>query len=343
MNRPVSAAQIQPTISLVLAVHNESSTIAEKLNNLSQLSYPSELIEMIIVSDGSTDGTAELLSPVANKRMIVISCPQHVGKAEALNRAMNTARGEIVVFTDARQRLERDALRHLIANFHDSTVGCVSGELLLEQAESSGSLHAAGLYWEYEKKIRQWESNSGSVVGATGAFYAVRRELVCRLPPGTILDDVYLPLQVARQGRRVVFEQAARAWDRPPADPGREFQRKVRTLTGNYQLLQLAPWLLSSENPLLFRFLSHKILRLIVPFALVGVLFCSLASDEPFYRAVAGLQLVLYTSAVLALLPVRLKGLGRLANISLTILLLNAAAVVALVNFITGKKEVWVR
>jgi hypothetical protein len=117
----------------------------------------------------------------------------------------------------------------------------------------------------------------------------------------------------------------------------------VRTLTGNYQLLQLAPWLLTSENPILFEFLSHKIARLIVPFALVGALVSALTVAEPFYRLSALLQILLYTSAVLALIPVRLGGPGRIASLSLTIVLLNAAAVVALVNFLTGKKEVWAR
>jgi cellulose synthase/poly-beta-1,6-N-acetylglucosamine synthase-like glycosyltransferase len=341
--RPVSTAQIEPTVSVVLALRNEASTVASKLHNMSLLSYPVERFEIIVVSDGSTDETAEILLSLANERTTVICCPEHVGKAEALNLAIARSRGEIVVFTDARQRLECDALRHLVANFNDPTVGCVSGELLLEEVDVPGSLRAAGLYWKFEKKIRQWESNSGSVVGATGAFYAVRRELLRPLPQGTILDDVYTPLQVVRQGHRVIFEHAARAWDQPPSGPAREFQRKVRTLTGNYQLLQLAPWLLTLENPILFKFLSHKMLRLIVPFALVGALICSLAIAEPFYQLSAVLQILLYGSAVLTLIPVRLRGLGRIANLSLTIVLLNAAAVLALVNFLTGKKEVWVR
>ena len=127
-----------------------------------------------------------------------------------------------------------------------------------------------GLYWRIEKRVRELEAASGSVVGATGALYAVRRELVPEVPAETILDDVFIPMNVARKGLRVGFDPRARAWDTPDLGREREFRRKVRTLTGNYQLLQLAPWLLRRENPLRFDFISHKLTRLVVPFASAG-------------------------------------------------------------------------
>src|SRR5208337_611205 len=155
-------------------------------------------------------------------------------------------------FTDARQKIESCALRRLMENFADAEVGCVSGELMLGNPETGEAGEGMGLYWRVEKKIRELESASGSVVGATGALYAVRRELLVNLPEGTILDDVYIPMQVTRQGKRVVFEPRARAWDSVNLGAEREFARKVRTLSGNYQLLQLAPWLLSGSNPIRF-------------------------------------------------------------------------------------------
>ena len=341
--RRVGAVPSEPSVTLVMAVRNEAGVIRAKFENLSQLRYPQDRIEILVVSDGSTDETAAILSSLAVDRLRVIVCQENVGKAEALNRAIAQATGEIVVFTDARQMLEPDALRHLVADFGDPHVGCVSGDLLLGEVEDRNSLRGAGLYWKLEKRIRQWEGDAGSVVGATGALYAVRRELVCRLPQGTILDDVYIPLEVVRQGRRVVFEPKARVWDLPPGEPRLEFRRKVRTLTGNYQLLQLAPWLLTRENPVRFQFVSHKILRLIVAFALLGALASSLVLTAPMYRIAAGLQVLLYASAALALVPARLGGLSRLANVTLAFVVLNAAAVLALVNFLTGKKEVWAR
>jgi cellulose synthase/poly-beta-1,6-N-acetylglucosamine synthase-like glycosyltransferase len=201
-----------------------------------------------------------------------------------------------------------------------------------------------GLYWRIEKKIRELESESGSVVGATGALYAVRRELLAPVPEGTILDDVYIPMQVVRQKKRVIFEPRARAWDTPDLGGGLEFARKVRTLSGNYQLVQLAPWILSRHNPLLWRFISHKVLRLAVPFALAAMLAASLWLSAPIYRAALVLQLCFYALAVFALarLP-RPRLIGRVADAAGTFVLLNTAAVVAFANFVAGRKAAWSR
>jgi cellulose synthase/poly-beta-1,6-N-acetylglucosamine synthase-like glycosyltransferase len=341
--RPVRTAAIFPKVSIVMAVRNEAKFLPNKLSNLFGLKYPADHQEIIVVSDGSTDATNQILLAQTNDSLRVIVLDRSGGKACALNQAIQAARGEIVVFTDVRQSLEPEALCRLVENFADPEVGGVSGELMLGCPEDPKALRGAGLYWMYEKKVRQWEGLTGSVIGATGALYAVRRELLRELPAGTILDDVYLPMQVVRQGQRVVFEQGAQAWDIPPSGVRVEFRRKVRTLTGNYQLLQLAPWLLTRENPMRFEFVSHKMFRLLVPFALVGALVSSLVLGGGFYRAVATLQILFYASAVFALVPARLGGLGRLANVTLTFIVLNTAAVVALGNFLTRKKEVWAR
>jgi cellulose synthase/poly-beta-1,6-N-acetylglucosamine synthase-like glycosyltransferase len=200
------------------------------------------------------------------------------------------------------------------------------------------------LYWRIEKYIRELEAASGSVVGATGALYAVRRGLLTGLPEGTILDDVYIPLQVVRQGRRVVFEPRARAWDSPDLGGGLEFARKVRTLSGNYQLVQLMPWVLSGQNPLLLRFVSHKLLRLVVPFALAAMLISSLWLRAPLYRLALVLQLAFYGLALLALARLLKAGiLGRAADAAATFVLLNTAAVIAFANFVVGRKAAWSR
>lgn len=200
-----------------------------------------------------------------------------------------------------------------------------------------------GLYWRIEKTIRELEAASGSVVGATGALYAVRRRLVVPLPPETILDDVYLPMHVARQGGRVVFDDRARAWDSPNLGGKREFGRKVRTLSGNYQLLQLAPWLLTATNPIRFEFVSHKLLRLVVPFALLATLGASLLLSQPIYRIALALQLTFYLLSVLSIVRLSRGPLARAADAALTFVLLNTAAMVAFANFVTGRKAVWIR
>jgi cellulose synthase/poly-beta-1,6-N-acetylglucosamine synthase-like glycosyltransferase len=229
-------------------------------------------------------------------------------------------------------------------NFADLQVGCVSGALMLGDPQSGEASKGMGLYWKTEKKIRELESESGSVVGATGALYAVRRELLSDVPEGTILDDVYIPMEVARQGKRVVFDDRARAWDSPDLGGGLEFARKVRTLSGNYQLLQLAPWILSGHNPLLARFVSHKLLRLAVPFALAAMLVASLWLKAPVYRLALILQLAFYGLGFVALARLPKGGLvGRTADAAATFMLLNSAAVVAFANFVAGRKPAWSR
>jgi biofilm PGA synthesis N-glycosyltransferase PgaC len=234
-------------------------------------------------------------------------------------------------------------VRLLVENFADPTVGCASGELMLGDPDSGETVKGMGLYWRIEKKVREWEASTGSVVGATGALYAVRRNLLVPVPPETILDDVYVPMQIARQGSRVVFDPRARAWDMPDLGTGREFARKVRTLSGNYQLLQLAPWLLGAENPLRFQFVSHKLLRLLAPFALATALLTSLFLREPFYRVALGLQVAFYGLGLLAMTQLARGPLARLADPAFTFVVLNTAAVVAFANFVTRRRAVWIR
>jgi biofilm PGA synthesis N-glycosyltransferase PgaC len=342
--RPVRLGPLLPSVSIVLVVHNEGKVLAEKLRNLAELDYPADRLEVIVVSDGSTDETEAILQKQAGSTPFrVFLSPYHLGKASALNQAIANVSREVVVFTDARQTIERDALCRLVENFFDSSVGCVSGELRLGDPRTGESGQGLGMYWKIEKKIRELEAASGSVVGATGALYAVRRKFLVPIPSDTILDDVYIPLQVARQGGRVTFDSRARAWDRPNLGARQEFRRKVRTLTGNYQLLQIAPWLLTRVNPARFEFVSHKLMRLLVPFALVLALLTSGFLHGVVYRTALILQLVFYGLSVFAMANPGLGPLGRLADAALTFVVLNTAALVAFANFIAGRKAVWIR
>jgi poly-beta-1,6-N-acetyl-D-glucosamine synthase len=340
--RPVQRENISPTVSVILAVHNEERWLAAKLQNLASLDYPSEQLQIVVVSDGSTDATNEILERWQDSSRIAVFAP-HAGKAAAINLGLKAASGELLVFTDARQTIAADALRQLSANFADPSVGCVSGELMIGRDESSSGAAGVGMYWHLEKKIRQWEGLTGSMVGATGALYAVRHRLLVTLPPETILDDVYIPLHVARQGERVVFEPKAQAFDPVTPNPKQEFSRKLRTLFGNYQLLQLAPWILIHRNTLRFRFFWHKISRLLVPFALVACLATSLLIRTEFYELAFILQIMFYALATLSLFRKKLGFVSKLANISLAFLVLNAAATLAFVYFVAGRKVIWAR
>jgi poly-beta-1,6-N-acetyl-D-glucosamine synthase len=342
--RRIRRDAIVPTVSVVIVVRNEENVLDEKLQNLFDLDYPEERLQVIVVSDGSTDNTEAILRKyAANPRVHALMNSLQQGKASGVNDAMAWATGEIIVFTDARQRIERTALRLLAENFADPEVGCVSGELMLGDPESGEVVKGTGLYWRIEKWIRELESSAGSVVGATGALYAVRRSLIPALPAGTILDDVYIPMFVARNGARVVFDGRARVWDAPDLGAHREFWRKVRTLSGNYQLLQIAPWLLVGDNPMRFQFISHKLLRLLAPFALAAALISTVFLPAPLYRAALVCQILFYAMGLLGMLPGKKGPLTRTADAAYTFVMLNVAALMAFGNFVTGRKELWIR
>lgn len=350
--RPVRKAHWEPMLSLVIAAHNEREHIEEKLLNCLSLDYPREKLEILISLDGPADGTQQIVRCYTSKGIRAVYSLVRIGKAAALNRAVAAARGEVIVFADARQRLDRWALRELVASLADPSVGAVSGELVL--AEPGGepgeeARHGIGVYWRYEKWIRALESGVHSVVGATGALYAVRRELFSPLPEETILDDVVVPLQVVRAGKRVLLERSARVYDSVASSPQAEFRRKVRTLAGNYQLLVLLPELLLPwKNPVFFQFLSHKVGRLLVPYFLLFAFLANLFLTEGIYALALMSQILWYGLAVGGALVFRRQAAGggifsRLLRLPHTFVLLNGAVIVALYHFLRQREELWKR
>ncbi|HVF91186.1 MAG TPA: glycosyltransferase family 2 protein [Blastocatellia bacterium] len=347
-SRRVSRAEITPRVSIVLACHNEAKSIEARIENLLTLDYPEEMLEVIVVSDGSTDRTAEVARSTPSDRVRVFSYEDRMGKATAINIGVEIASGEIVVFADARQRFDERALKEIVANFNDDTIGAVSGELIIDSRRGSSVGEGIGLYWRYEKWIRKNESRCNSVIGATGAIYAIRRELWDALPPMTILDDVYTPMRIALGGRRVVFEEKALAFDEPSETVSREFSRKVRTLTGNYQLCQLMPRLLLPNSSLIFQFHSHKLMRLLVPIfflLLVATNLVIVAGPAPslFYEATLAAQLAFYCSVLAGGFLLKKNHKARLLKFAYVFSVMNAAALVSLFYFILGKRNVWVR
>ncbi len=332
--RPVS--RFKGLISVVFAVYNEDSSIDRRLDELTNLLAASGCEgEVIVVSDGSTDGTAMLAKRHTKGRVRVLELPVHAGKAEALTVGCAAALGDIIVFADARQQWAADVLENLLENFTDPKVGGVSGDLVVES--DSDLMAGVGLYWRYEKWLRRTESVVHSTVGVTGAISAVRRELFHPIPKGIILDDVYWPLQVTMQGYRVVHEEKAIAFDQLPKKAGDEFRRKVRTLTGNFQLLtQLPAALLPWRNPIWFQFLSHKIMRLVVPWALLSMLIVSAMLSETLYQTAFGGQVAFYCLGLIGIMQGAHTQM-RLTSVSGSFLLLNAAAWLAFWIWITGK------
>ncbi len=298
--RAVLKAPNEPDVTLIMVACNEKENIRQKILNCLSLDYPRERLQLIVSLDGPTDGTELLALSFAGRGVQVTYVSQHKGKAAAINNAVAKARGSILVFVDTRQRLDRGVIRELTANFSDPSVGAVSGELMLDSAAEDGS-DGAGVYWKYEKYIRFMESRVHSVVGVSGALYAVRRSFFQELPVGTILDDVVVPMRIVIRGSRVVLDKDARAFDHA-AQPGREFRRKVRTLAGNFQLLVRMPELLNPfRNPLFFQFVSHKVARLFVPYALVALFVANLFLRTGGYLVFLWLQSLWYGLALAGL------------------------------------------
>jgi cellulose synthase/poly-beta-1,6-N-acetylglucosamine synthase-like glycosyltransferase len=322
-----------PDVSTIIAVRNGAPLLRSKIANLSALDYPKEKLEIIAVSDGSVDDTDLILREFETERFKVITYPQHRGKASALNLAMKEATGEILFFTDVRPSFPPDALRILVSNFSDASVGCVGGELSLTDSDHDVTSRGVGVYWKYEQLIRVWESAFHSSCGMYGGFYAVRRNLAVQIPDGTVLDDIYQPMNVIRQGYRAVIDMRAKVSDVWPTSHDAEFKRKVRTLSGNFQLLKLCPWLLWPKFPLWAQFISHKLLRLLVPWSLVALLGCTIASaHRPWFLVFLIMQLCFYLAAVYAVI-FRAQSKFVLFSVSSAFCTLNWAAVVALFRF----------
>ena len=296
--RPVKKKYWEPMVTLVIAAHNERTNIESKLKNCLTLDYPKRKLQIVVSLDGSTDGSEYIVWKYASQGVELVYSPVHAGKAAALNRALRRAKGEIVVFADARQTFSANAIRELSANFADHAVGAVSGELLLMDESHQEAVTEVGLYWRYEKALRAMESEIHSTAGATGAIYAIRRNLYEDLPEDTILDDVLTPLRIALRGRRTVFEPQAKAYDRVACCAVAEYGRKVRTLCGNYQLLaQLPQALLPWRNPIFIQFVSHKLGRLLVPWALVTLFFTNLFMLRGIYALTFSFQAAWYVFA----------------------------------------------
>ena len=333
--RPVRRAAIQPRVAIIVVAHNEQARITAKLASCLAQDYPAGLMRVIVAADGSQDDTPSIVRAHADPRVRLLAFAQRRGKAACLNDAAAACDEDILVFTDARQALSPQAVRSLVENFADPAVGAVSGELVFVREDMSEFAEGVDAYWRYEKLIRKAEASVHSVPGVTGALYAIRKSCFHPIPARTILDDVAIPMQAVRDGYRVVFDSRAVAYDKASQSPAQEKIRKVRTLAGNYQLIGLMPWvLLPVANPIFLQFVSHKVMRLVAPFALLGLLVSNafLAEGSAFHTATLAAQVLGYLLALGAVLSPRLRR-WRLAKLASAFLQLNWYAVLGLARW----------
>ena len=340
--RPVRRGRFDGRVSVLVSVHNEAPRLAEKISSV--LQSGAVVDEILIGSDGSTDDPAAVVAALGDPRVRLQAFEARRGKPSVLNDLMRTARGDVVVMTDARQPFAPGALEALLAPFADPAVGVVSGHLVFRMpADAGDATRGVGAYWGIEKSIRLAESASGSVPGATGALYAIRRELLQPIPADTLLDDVAIPMQAIARGGRCLFEPAAICFDLPSVSSSREAVRKRRTIAGNIQLMFRHPaWLLPWRQPAWWRFIGHKLLRLFAPFALLALFAASAlrADQRSFHCALFAAQVAGWGTGWIAMALAR-AGLktGRLLGIAEIFLVLNLATLLAWWDALRGRYE----
>ncbi len=326
---PATPPEWLPPVTAVLVAHGPPPPLAAKIANLLALDYPPDRLRVLVACDGCDGGdAADAALALAGPRVAVRCFAPRRGKSACLGDLLREVDDEVVLFCDLRQRIAADALRRLLRRLAEPDVGAVSGELVLERGAGAGGVDA---YWRYEKWIRRNESASGSVPGVTGALYVARRALLPAVPAGLILDDVWIPLQIAARGARIGFAGDALAWDAVAA-ADHEDRRKRRTLAGNVQLLALDPGLLLPwRHPLGWRLWGHKWLRLAAPWLLLLAFAVSAAlATQGGLRAwpfVA--QCAFYAAAALGALRPR----GRLLRLATTFVRLNLCAARAPFDF----------
>jgi cellulose synthase/poly-beta-1,6-N-acetylglucosamine synthase-like glycosyltransferase len=342
--REVYKAEITPTVSLVISAYNEAHVIGKKLRNSLALDYPQELLEVIVVSDASTDDTDRIVQAFAWRGITLLRMPERRGKTVGLNAAVQRAQSDIVMFSDANILYQKDVIQCLVRNFADSKVGCVTGDTRYLDTEQSAAHKQENTYWGYERRIRALESSIGSTVGGDGALFAIRRGLYTPLCPEAI-NDLVTPLQIVRGGYRAVFEPSAIGYEPSAGNFKGEFRRKRRIVNRSWQGVRSVPGVLDPRRVGLFAWQvwSHKVLRwLVLPFVMAAAIGCIMASPLGviYQLGVLGFAGSLIVAGIGAFVPERLGRLAWLSHGMLYFYLVNMAAVLGIAMAIAGRVEI---
>jgi cellulose synthase/poly-beta-1,6-N-acetylglucosamine synthase-like glycosyltransferase len=331
----------QTTVSVLLAVHNGEQFIRKKLECLLASNYPAELMEILVVSDGSTDATEAIVESFSDRGVRLLRAPRG-GKPAALNLGLRHASGEILFFTDVRQAIRPDSLAHLVANFADPGVGAVTGEFRLLQPDSPASEETdMDTYWRYERWVRRRHAEIYSACNTTGCIYALRRGLAHEIPKDTLIDDAIIPLRAVLGGYRIIVEPEAVAFDYPNIQGG-EFRRKVRTLGGLWQVHIRLPGLLGRANRMRFHFLSHKSCRLVLPWAILLIWAATAAlRPSPFRQFLLADELLLPALAAIDYIVPKHCRLKRISSPARSFFAMNAASLLSLCVFIVPASVLW--
>ncbi len=344
--RPHSSNDITPTISLIIAAHNEVKSIGSKLDNILALDYPIDRMNVLIASDGSTDGTDDVVRAYETRGILLLSLPRR-GKATAINEAVKTTRGDILVFSDANSMFAPDAIQALVRPFADPGVGGVAGDQRYVKDRGTGlTADPERSYWSFDRWLKKCEGCSGNVISATGAIYAIRRSLFQLVPDG-VTDDFVTSTAVIAQGHRLVFAPDAIAYEPVARSSGAEFGRKVRVITRGLRGVVVMRRLL---NPFRYGFyslqlFSHKVLRRLVVFPLLLFVGFSIVSwrHGPLYQGATLVQILFYGLAIVGMLLGHTRlGTVKLFSMPFFFCMVNTAALVAAMNMLRGHQiTIW--
>lgn len=334
--RPFLRSPELKTVTVLLSVYNGEKWIREKLHSVLKLDYPREMMQILVISDGSTDRTDDIVREFAAQGVDLLRLPRG-GKAAAMNEGVGRARGEVLFFTDVRQLLDSGCLRSLVGCLGDPQVGAACGHVFFVGADQQAHM---GMYWRYEKWIRNNHTQLDSILAGTGCIYVLRRELAAPLPKETLLDDSYLPLRAFLGGHRFILDPEAVAYEYPTSLDV-EFRRKVRTLAGIYQLIGNLPGLLGPSNRMWIHFFSHKVGRLLLPFALLLIAASSFGLPAPWNRLANIGQALFYGLAVIDRWIPDKNPLKRLSSVIHTFVVLMLASLCAVSIFFVPPRSLW--
>jgi poly-beta-1,6-N-acetyl-D-glucosamine synthase len=297
-----------PHVSLIIAAYNEQLTIKRKIDNVFNLDYPPEKLELIIGSDGSDDKTNEIIEGYISERIHFYPHQKRRGKMAVVNDGVAQATGEICVFTDVSEVFDRDAVKKLVRNFQDPSVGAVTGNHVYNPS-SDGLARGVGLYWNYQRWLQRMESRVESIMSCDGTIYACRRELFEAPPTGIINDDKAVPWKLIEKGKRVIFEPTAIARGEVLSDTGSFFRQKIRGQAGMHQLFFMYKKFFLPKRPMLwFIFMSHTVGPVLAPWLVLLILvFNILLVGQMPYTVFFWIQIIFYGGAVIEMAAQRLK------------------------------------
>jgi len=342
-NKKINKGPYEPNVTILIAAYNEEDSIESTLKNKLSLDYPKEKLDIIVISDSSTDKTEDIVNQYEEKRVKLIRQEPRAGKTSALNLAISKAIGEIICFSDANSIYKSDALKTMMQNFHDSRVGYVTGKMIYTKPDGSTIGDGCSAYMKYENYLRSFETKTGSVVGVDGGVDAVRKELYQPMNPDQ-LPDFVLPLKVIEQGYRVVYEPEAILKEAALKTSEDEYRMRVRVSLRALWALSDMRQLLSFKKFTLFawQLWSHKVLRYLCFIFLVGAYFANLSlwRENDFYKIIFVIQNIVYLGAVMS--PVLKKNGHRFKTLYYLnyFALLNLAAAHAFIKFLLRRKQV---